>query len=170
MQIPVVVSIIIIALVLIVNNSYLFMVIETLIKIWVSFFFFFRIIFHFFKYKPGKEKKLAKNTIEMSSFLKNLSDEIWDKDWWLPKGSNWSEIRKYTGIDLQQYISVCSAFAVFIYLVRIVFERFLAKPLGRHLNVPDKELFEHNPKLELYYKEKDQVLTDSVVRVSCLYC
>lgn len=100
-----------------------------------------------------------------SGFLGLINEEIWREDWWLPKGSSWAEVQKYTELNFREHLPMCCVIAIGLYFVRSVFEACIAKPLGRLLNVPDKTPVKPHPQLELIYKEKDQVITDSVIRV-----
>lgn len=71
-------------------------------------------------------------------------------------------IFEWTRFDLKHIILVSSMLASIIYLIRLIFEKFVATPIGKYFNVADRVIYKPNSVLETYYA-KNRVITDSVV-------
>jgi len=91
-------------------------------------------------------------------FLKGLSKKFDDPNFF----TNHDPIFEYTRFDLKHIVLVSSMLASIIYLIRLIFEKFIATPVGKYLNVKDRVFYKQNPVLETYYA-KNSVITDSVV-------
>lgn len=94
--------------------------------------------------------------------LEKLNAKIWDPNFWLPQGSSWKEIFEYTRFDFYSLVLLCSMCAVVIYIIRIIFEKYIASPIGKYFNIKERELFKANHILEPYF-DKNRIITDSVV-------
>ncbi len=95
-------------------------------------------------------------------FLAKVSEKFWNTNFWLPENSDWALVFKHTHLDLNQFVAYAFLLAPILYLVRTLFENSLAAPLGRFLNIPDKDPFTPNKKLEAYYADS-KVLSESIV-------
>lgn len=96
------------------------------------------------------------------SYFEIFLDRVWDTKFWLPNNSTWLELNEYTQIDYPSLLYTCLTLAVAIYVFRIVFEKYIASPIGRFLNVPDTEALVPNAALEAYYQD-NQVLSESII-------
>lgn len=94
--------------------------------------------------------------------LKTWNEKIWDTGFWLPEGSSWGELYHYTRIDFKQMILSSCIFATFIYAIRLLFERYIAQPIGVYFKIPGKLPFTPNTTLEAYYGEK-KIIHDSII-------
>ncbi len=94
--------------------------------------------------------------------IKNLSDKFWNTHFWLPENSDWTVIFDYTKLDLGQFVGYALLLAPVLYLVRLIFENLIAAPLGIFLNIPDKDPFTPNSKLEAYYADS-KILSETII-------
>uniref|UniRef100_A0A8C4QFQ9 Ceramide synthase 6 n=1 Tax=Eptatretus burgeri TaxID=7764 RepID=A0A8C4QFQ9_EPTBU len=69
--------------------------------------------------------------------MASLSAWLWDERFWLPAGVTWADLRGSPGAPLPQASDLCLALplAFGIFSVRLLFERFLAKPCAVCLGV-----------------------------------
>jgi len=72
---------------------------------------------------------------------------------------------KYTRYSFKFSMGLCCFLAAFIYLIRIVFERFIATPIGKMLSIKDKLPFKPNSQLEIFYNSASskQEFTDPII-------
>ena len=84
---------------------------------------------------------------------------------WLPKGSSWDELQEYTQLDLKRMITTCFLLASAIYIIRLLFEKYIGTPIGVYFKVPGRQPFTPNPTLETYYGA-EKLINESVLMVS----
>ena len=98
------------------------------------------------------------------SYYDRVYERIWDTNFWLPKNITWEELQVYTKFDFNYLVSTSIMLAFVIYAIRLVFEKYVATPIGRFLKVPDSEELIPNLKLEAYFKD-NQVMSESIIMV-----
>ncbi|NXI70512.1 CERS4 synthase, partial [Anseranas semipalmata] len=69
-----------------------------------------------------------------------LSEEFWHHKYWLPPGTTWEDMKDSADIRYPkpQDLLFCIPGALLLIIVRCIFERTIALPLGRRLGVSDK--------------------------------
>ncbi|XP_032858968.1 ceramide synthase 4 isoform X2 [Tyto alba] len=69
-----------------------------------------------------------------------LSEGFWHHEYWLPPGATWEDMKESANIHYPQpqNLLLCIPGALLLIIVRSIFERTLALPLGRRLGVSDK--------------------------------
>ncbi|NXW41237.1 CERS4 synthase, partial [Nyctiprogne leucopyga] len=97
-----------------------------------------------------------------------LSESFWHHEYWLPSGATWEDMKESADIRYPQPqdILLCVPGALLLIIVRYIFERTVALPLGRRLGVSDKPRpkVQPNATLEAFYtlvsrtpKERDLI-------------
>ncbi|NXE28012.1 CERS4 synthase, partial [Ardeotis kori] len=85
-----------------------------------------------------------------------LSEEIWNHEYWLPPGATWEDMKDSADVRYPQPrdLLLCIPGALLLILVRCVFERTVALPVGRRLGVSDKlrPKVQPNAVLEGFYR------------------
>ncbi|XP_072213484.1 ceramide synthase 4-like [Excalfactoria chinensis] len=85
-----------------------------------------------------------------------LSEEFWHHQYWLPPGATWEDMKESadTRYPKPQDLWLCIPGALLLIVVRCIFERTIALPLGRRLGVRDKTRpkVQPNATLEGFYK------------------
>ncbi|KAM9618888.1 LOW QUALITY PROTEIN: ceramide synthase 4-like [Morphnus guianensis] len=69
-----------------------------------------------------------------------LSEGFWHHEYWLPPGATWEDMKKSADIQYPQPqdLLLCMPGALLLTIVRCIFKRTIALPLGRRLGVSDK--------------------------------
>ncbi len=98
------------------------------------------------------------------SYYDMVYERIWDTQFWLPNNITWQELGEYTKFDFQSLLIKTISLALLIYLFRIFFENYVSNPIAIFLKVPDKKIFNTNPKLEPFFRE-NQFISESVIMV-----
>ncbi|OXB70820.1 UNVERIFIED_CONTAM: hypothetical protein H355_015658 [Colinus virginianus] len=85
-----------------------------------------------------------------------LLEEVWHHKYWLPPGTTWEDMKESadTHYPKPQDLWLCIPGALLLIMVRCIFERTIALPLGRRLGVRDKQRPKAQPSatLEGFYK------------------
>lgn len=93
--------------------------------------------------------------------LRILNEKLWNPDFWLPQNISWEEINKYTQFNGAHIVLVTCSIAIGFYVVRVLFEKFIANPIGAYMRVPEKNIFVPNAILESYYL-KNRIISESI--------
>ncbi|KAM6236005.1 ceramide synthase 4-like isoform 1-T1 [Porphyrio hochstetteri] len=84
-----------------------------------------------------------------------LSERFWHHEYWLPPGATWEDMKDSGDIHYPQPwdLLLCIPGALLLIAVRCIFERTVARPLGRRLGVSDKQRpkVQPNATLEGFY-------------------
>ncbi|XP_076215694.1 ceramide synthase 4-like isoform X2 [Aptenodytes patagonicus] len=84
-----------------------------------------------------------------------LSEGFWHHEYWLPPGATWEDMKESADIHYPQPqdLLLCLPGALLLIIVRCIFERTVALPLGRRLGVSDKlrPIVQPNATLEGFY-------------------
>lgn len=90
----------------------------------------------------------------MSSIdLKRLNDLVWSEKFWLPENIHWPSLNQYRRLDVNHVLVYPILCGLIIYIVRILFENLIAKPVGRCLGIAEWPIkFKPNALLEAYYR------------------
>uniref|UniRef100_A0A663MPP8 Homeobox domain-containing protein n=1 Tax=Athene cunicularia TaxID=194338 RepID=A0A663MPP8_ATHCN len=84
-----------------------------------------------------------------------LSEGFWHHEYWLPPGATWEDMKESAGVHYPQpqNLLLCIPGALLLIIVRCIFERTVALPLGRRLGVSDKRRpkVQPNATLEGFY-------------------
>ncbi|KAM6231617.1 ceramide synthase 4-like isoform 2-T2 [Spheniscus humboldti] len=84
-----------------------------------------------------------------------LSEGFWHHEYWLPPGATWEDMKESADIHYPQPqdLLLCLPGALLLIIVRCIFERTVALPLGRRLGVSDKlrPIVQPNATLESFY-------------------
>lgn len=100
------------------------------------------------------------------NLLDNVYEKIWDTNFWLIQGVTWPQMLEHTRYSLRFSVCLCFILAAIIYIIRIMFERFIATPIGKSLSIKDKLSFSPNDQLEKFYKSaSSKEFNDPIIRV-----
>ncbi|NXF68702.1 CERS4 synthase, partial [Ciccaba nigrolineata] len=84
-----------------------------------------------------------------------LSEGFWHHEYWLPPGATWEDMKESADVHYPQpqNLLLCIPGALLLIIVRCIFERTVALPLGRRLGVSDKRRpkVQPNATLEGFY-------------------
>ncbi|NXC71645.1 CERS4 synthase, partial [Anhinga anhinga] len=84
-----------------------------------------------------------------------LSEGFWHHEYWLPPGATWEDMKESADLRYPQPqdLLLCIPGALLLTIVRCIFERTVALPLGRRLGVSDKQRpkVQPNATLEGFY-------------------
>ncbi|XP_054620799.1 ceramide synthase 2-like isoform X1 [Dunckerocampus dactyliophorus] len=90
----------------------------------------------------------------------DLLPDLWRQDYWLPPGVTWNDMNQLADSErpLPRDLLVALPLALGFVLLRYVFERFFAPPLGRCLGVRNRLQMtaEPSPKLESFYTQQSR--------------
>lgn len=94
--------------------------------------------------------------------MESLGKLFWNEKFWLSEGTTWDNIHEYTGVEFNKFLLLCCGGAVVLYLIRLIFERLIATPIGKFFDIPDRRPCEPNRTLEAYYSD-DRVFSESII-------
>uniref|UniRef100_A0A8C3RSS9 Homeobox domain-containing protein n=1 Tax=Chelydra serpentina TaxID=8475 RepID=A0A8C3RSS9_CHESE len=87
--------------------------------------------------------------------LHSLNEWLWWHEYWLPPGITWEDMKESEDIHYPQPQDLLLSIpcALLLIIIRYLFERFVARPLGRKLGLRDKVRLNAppNPVLETFY-------------------
>ncbi|XP_061775770.1 ceramide synthase 2-like isoform X2 [Nerophis ophidion] len=99
--------------------------------------------------------------------LMDFLPDVWKEDYWLPPGVTWQDMDQLPDSErpLPADLLMVLPLALGFVLLRYVFERFLAPPMGRCLGVSNRSQVaaEPCPELESFYTQKNRRPTQSDV-------
>ena len=101
----------------------------------------------------------------------NLS--IWNEQFWLPKNETWKDFDELeqNGIRVPRITDLLYVYplAGVLYIARVLFETYIAQPLGRSIGVRDKEsIIQRIDQKSNHYKSSDNKRKKPSTRVSPL--
>ncbi|XP_028857264.1 ceramide synthase 4a [Denticeps clupeoides] len=84
---------------------------------------------------------------------------LWQQEYWLPPGVTWADVERGAGYPLPRDLLCTLPLALGFIALRYVFERFVARPLSKHLGVRDRVWVQPTPvpKLEALYLQRKQL-------------
>ena len=101
-----------------------------------------------------------------------MINSILNDSFWLPKNYTWAQVNKYNQYNLKYAIIYPIYVAVLLYILRCIFERLIALPIGRFFQLKEHNLSlfnKYNHLLDCYYKDKAQSLSESIYLVIYYY-
>ncbi|NXL36233.1 CERS4 synthase, partial [Glaucidium brasilianum] len=94
-------------------------------------------------------------SVSITSTGMGLSEGFWHHEYWLPPGATWEDMKESADVHYPQpqNLLLCIPGALLLIIVRCIFERTVALPLGRRLGVSDKRRpkVQPNATLESFY-------------------
>ncbi|XP_029381060.1 ceramide synthase 2-like [Echeneis naucrates] len=104
----------------------------------------------------------------------DLLPDVWRQDYWLPPGVTWEDMENLADSDRPQPLDLLVALplALGFVVLRYMFERFLAPPIGRCLGVKNRlqVTAAPSPKLESFYMKRSRQPTQSEIVGLMLLC
>lgn len=100
----------------------------------------------------------------MMTWQNRIYEFIWDERFWLPRNHTWDQVNKYNDFSTERFLLYPVYVAFLIYFVRLCFERLIAVPIARLLDVKEKSVkkFKPNEVLEVYFKRKHVTMSEAI--------